>query len=57
MDNNDLDKEDKENLLNSIKFLDGVSKSMDGLKEKYTSLLNDVETRNEKQNEILKVLF
>ena len=55
MDFHDLEKDEKENFANSIRFLDGVSKSLDGLREKFTSLLNEVEARNDKQNELLKV--
>jgi hypothetical protein len=55
MEVNEMDLNEKENLSNSIRFLDGASKSMDGLREKYSLLLNDVETRNEKPNDLLKV--
>ena len=55
MEINEMKLDDKENLANSIRFLDGASKSMDGLREKYSILLNDLETRNEKPNDILKV--
>ncbi len=45
---------EKDTQENAIKFLDALSKSLDGLKDKYSSLIFDAQTKNEKIEPILK---
>jgi hypothetical protein len=49
----DYIKEDKNTLDNTVRFIDSVCKGLEGLKNKFTVLIFECETKNEKPDTIL----
>jgi hypothetical protein len=45
---------EKDTLENAIKYLDALSKSLDGLKDKYSTLIFDAQMKHEKIEPVLK---
>lgn len=50
----ELIKEDKDSLENAIKFIDSVSKTLEGLKDKFNFIIFEGEGKNEKSEAILQ---
>lgn len=48
-------KEIKDSVENSVKFMDSIAKALEGLRDKFDTLLSDGEARSEKPEEILEV--
>lgn len=46
-------KGDKETLENVVKFMDSVSKALEGLKDKISNSMQEIESKNEKPDRIL----
>jgi hypothetical protein len=47
-------KEDRNTIENVIKFMDSVSKALEGLKDKFSVLILEAESKNEKPESVLK---